>query len=71
MMGALIAFATTASPKTAAVPWPAWSAAHEQRMVFGETIELEDLNTAGMDWLAAHPATPLERSAPARVTPRD
>jgi para-nitrobenzyl esterase len=56
MMGALIAFAKTGSPATAAVKWPAWSAADERRVVFGDRIAVEKLDTRGMDWLAAHPA---------------
>jgi len=59
MMSALIAFARTGSPATSAVRWPAWSAQHEQRVVFGNRITVQNLDTRGMDWLAAHPAARL------------
>lgn len=56
MMRALIAFARTGSPSTSEMRWPAWSAADEQRVVFGKTAAVDKLNTKGIDWLAAHPA---------------
>lgn len=56
MMGALISMAATGDPATKAVKWPAWSAANERRVVFGDHIAVEKLDTKGMDWLAAHPA---------------
>lgn len=56
MMAALIAFARTGTPSTQGMKWPAWSAADEQRLVFGRTITVEKLDTKGIDWLAAHPA---------------
>jgi len=56
MMHALIRFAKTGSPATSAVRWPAWSHTDERRVVFGDKIKVEELNTKGMDWLAAHPA---------------
>lgn len=66
MMGALIAFARTGNPSTAAFKWPAWSESDQQRVVFGKTIKVEKLDTQGMDWLAAHPAAriPIPRPAP-------
>jgi para-nitrobenzyl esterase len=66
MMHALIAFAETGSPATPAVKWPAWSAADERRVVFGDGIAVEKLDTKGMDWLAAHPAAriPVPRPHP-------
>ena len=57
MMDALIAFAKTGSPATAAVKWPAWSARDERRVVFGDRITVEKLNKRGMEWLAVHPAS--------------
>lgn len=70
MMGALIAMARTGSPATAAVPWPAWSAGNQQRAVFGAKIEIEKLDTEGMDWLAAHPAAQVPRTpAPTAAKP--
>jgi para-nitrobenzyl esterase len=56
MMEALIAFAKTGDPSTPAFKWPAWSAADQQRVVFGEAIRVERLDTKSMDWLASHPA---------------
>lgn len=56
MMESLIAFARTGSPATAAVKWPAWSAADEGRIVFGDKIAVEKLDVKGMEWLVAHPA---------------
>ena len=66
MMQALIAFAETGSPATPAVKWPAWSAADERRVVFGDRIAVQKLDTKGMDWLAAHPAAriPVPRLRP-------
>lgn len=64
MMGTLIAFARTGSPSTPEMKWPAWSAADEQRMVFGKTIAVEKLDTKGMNWLAAHPAANVPVPAP-------
>jgi para-nitrobenzyl esterase len=66
MMNTLIAFAKTGSPATPAVRWPAWSKVDEQRVVFGDKITVEKLNTRGMDWLAAHPAVriPVPRPRP-------
>lgn len=59
MMDALIAFARTGSPATEAVKWPAWSKTDERRVVFGDRIMVEKLDTKGMDWAAAHPAAKL------------
>ena len=72
MMGSLIAFANTGSPSTPAVEWPAWSATREERVGLGNTIQIEKLNTTGMDWLAAHPAKPVPRTdAAGRPRARD
>jgi para-nitrobenzyl esterase len=64
MMETLIAFARSGSPATAAVKWPAWSAADERRVVFGKRITVEKLDTKGMDWLAVHPAVKLPLPPP-------
>ena len=56
MSDSLIAFAKTGNPATAAVKWPAWSAANDVFVDFGDTIKVEPFNTKGMAWLAAHPA---------------
>lgn len=71
MMDSLIAFADTGNPNTPDVKWPAWSPKNEQKIVFGDTIHVVKLDTARMDWLAAHPAKPVARTAPNRPGPRD
>ncbi len=58
--------AATGDP--AAAKWPAWSAANERRVVFGDNITVEKLDTKGMDWLAAHPAAAIPET-PARAKP--
>lgn len=70
MMQALIAFADTGSPSTAAMPWAAWSAKQEGKLVLGDTVAAVKLSPARLDWLAAHPAT---AQAPLTVSnrPRD
>ncbi|HVY33488.1 MAG TPA: carboxylesterase family protein [Caulobacteraceae bacterium] len=70
MSGALIAFAETGNPSTPAMPWPAWSAGHEQKLVIDDRTHMVDIDVRAMDWLAAHPAAALP-PAPARVGPRD
>jgi para-nitrobenzyl esterase len=69
MMDSLIAFAATGNPNTAQVKWPAWSPKSEQKIVFGDTIQVVKLDTRRMDWLAAHPAVPI--APPAANRPRD
>lgn len=62
MMGSLIAFAATGNPATKDVPWPAWSPQNEVKMEFGGNggpVQVVKLNTAGIDWLKAHPARPV------------
>jgi para-nitrobenzyl esterase len=58
MMGTLIAFANTGNPSTADVQWPAWSPSAEVKLEFGgaQQAAVVKLNTAGLDWLKAHPA---------------
>jgi para-nitrobenzyl esterase len=55
MVGALIKFAETGSPSTKSMPWPAWTKAKPQYLMFGDTVSTQTMNTARMDWLAAHP----------------
>ena len=71
MMGALIAFAKTGNPATAAVQWPAWSATAERKAQFGEDIRVVDLNVKALDFHNANPATPVVLGPPAPVRPRD
>ena len=54
MSDALIAFAKTGKPETAAVKRPAWSPAEDVFVDFGESVRTEKFNTQGMEWLAAH-----------------
>jgi para-nitrobenzyl esterase len=69
MMDSLIAFAATGNPNTPQAKWPAWSAKSEQKIVFGDSIQVVKLDTRRMDWLAAHTAVPIAR--PAANRPRD
>jgi para-nitrobenzyl esterase len=74
MMASLIAFANTGNPATNDVKWTAWSGDNEVKMEFGSSkIETVKLNTAGMDWLKAHPAQPVDAAGSNRGTgfPRD
>jgi len=71
MMRSLVAFAATGSPSTPDVQWPAWSPASEQKVVFGDTVRIAPLNTAGIGFLAANPPLPTVAAAPAPVGPRD
>jgi len=70
MTGALIALAETGSPSTAALPWPAWSAASPRYVEFGDAISIRDMDLKRMDWLAAHPPAQAASTAPPRG-PRD
>jgi len=58
MMDSLIAFAATGNPQTAAVQWPAWTAASEVKLEWGAAAPaaVVKLNTAGLTWLKSHPA---------------
>jgi para-nitrobenzyl esterase len=72
MTASLIAFANTGDPSTKDVPWPAWSASEERKVVFGDEISVAPLNTAGLTFLASTPPSPVALpAAPARVGPRD
>jgi len=76
MSDALIAFAKSGNPATAAVSWPAWSPQQDEFVDFAIPVRVQPFNTAGMDWLAAHPAakTDVRSVAPGLVTgagPRD
>jgi hypothetical protein len=58
MSDVLVAYATSGSPSTPAVTVPRYDPAHEQLIEFGETIRVVTLNTAGLDFLAAHAGRP-------------
>jgi para-nitrobenzyl esterase len=69
-MGALIALAETGSPDTAAMPWPAWTARKERRLVLSDRVTVEPLERKRLAWHAAHPI-PLQSPAPPRSGVRD
>ncbi len=62
MTAALIAFANTGDPGTAAVKWPRWTPQNEQLIEFGDTIRVLPMNGPRLDFMAAH--------APPQATPR-
>jgi para-nitrobenzyl esterase len=53
MTDALIAFAKTGDPGTAAVRWPQWSAQNEQLVEFGDKISVQPMNTARLDFMSS------------------
>ena len=76
MSDALVQFAKTGDPSTPALKWPAWSAQDDVFVDFDDPIRVEHFNTAGMEWLASHPAakTDLPSIAPGLIPgkgPRD
>ncbi|MFB3854708.1 MAG: carboxylesterase/lipase family protein [Vicinamibacterales bacterium] len=52
---ALIAFARTGNPNTPAISWPRYDPSNEQVIEFGDSIRVLRMNTAGLDFFAAHP----------------
>lgn len=70
----LVAFARTGSPATARIPFPRYSLKPEQRLLIGEEIKVEKLNSGGLDFLVANPAgappppAPKAGEAPPRPT---
>jgi len=54
MMDTLIAFANTGNPNTPAVHWPQWKPTSEQLVEFGDTINIQVMNTPRMDFMAIH-----------------
>jgi para-nitrobenzyl esterase len=66
MTASLIAFANTGNPSTSDVKWPAWSAANEQYINFGDKIVVEKANRARLDFMQKHrPAQgPPRRTGP-------
>ncbi len=59
MQDVLIAFARNGNPSTNAVKVPRYDPNDEQRVVFGDTIRIEKMNTEQIEFLRAHP-TPRE-----------
>lgn len=66
MEDTLVAFAKTGDPNTKSVSVPRYDPAHEQRVVFGDTVSLEKLNTAQIEFLRAHAP---KRGAPPAAPP--
>jgi para-nitrobenzyl esterase len=55
MQNVIVAFAKTGNPKTAEVDFPKYDPNNEMRIVFGDTISVQTLNTPGLDFLQTHP----------------
>ncbi len=70
MLGSLIAMAGTGSPDRPAMRWPAWTPKAETKILFGDAITTQKLDTKRFDWFAAHPAT-MQAPAPRRGNPID
>jgi para-nitrobenzyl esterase len=56
MTDALIAFAKTGDPNTAAVHWPKWTPQSEQLVEFGDSIKVQPMNSQRLNFMAAHGA---------------
>jgi len=54
MTAALIAFANTGDPKSAAVAWPQWTNRNEQLVEFGDRIDVLPMNTARLEFMKIH-----------------
>ncbi len=57
MMDTLIAFAKTGNPATDAAKVPRYDPRNEQRIVYGDKIWIEKLDTAQLEFLRAHPTS--------------
>jgi len=55
MTAALIAFANTGNPGTAAVSWPEWKPQNEVLVEFGSSVRTQTMQTARLEFMAAHP----------------
>jgi para-nitrobenzyl esterase len=54
MTAALIAFANTGDPGTAAVPWPRWTLQNERLVEFGDSIGVLPMNTPRQEFMRIH-----------------
>ncbi len=54
MQDTLVAFARNSNPGTSAVKVPRYDPRNEQRVVFGDTIYVEKMNTEQIEFLRAH-----------------
>jgi para-nitrobenzyl esterase len=70
MLESLIATATTGSPDSRTLKWPAWASRDEKVLVLGDEIRVEKLRADRLDWLAAHPPASLS-AVPPRAGARD
>lgn len=70
MMDALITFAETGSPSTAAMKWPSWSPENDSYLRFGDEVSTVRFDVQGQEWLASHPIEATAR-VPGPTTPRD
>jgi para-nitrobenzyl esterase len=57
MVDTLIAFAKTGNPSTDAVRIPRYDPKNEQRVIFGDKIWVEKMNTGQLEFLRAHPTS--------------
>ena len=70
MSDILVNFAKIGQPIGQGVGLVRYNPAKEQRTVLGDKIYVEDMNSSGMDFMAANPAARPQRSSPAAATPR-
>jgi len=70
MLQSLIALASTGSPDSAELKWPAWSKRDERYLILGDEVRVEKLPAKRMDWLAAHPPAAAS-NVPGPADPRD
>ncbi len=56
MQNAVVAFAKTGSPDIASLKFVKYDPNNEQRVVFGDSIYVEKLNTPGLEFIEANPA---------------
>jgi para-nitrobenzyl esterase len=81
MQDVIVEFAKTGAPSTSTVKFPAYDPANEVRVIFGDKITAEKLDSKVMDFLLAHPPSGGrdDRISPAAIpehpglprTPRD
>ncbi len=70
MSDILVNFAKDGRPIARGVRLVRYNPATEQRTVLGDKIYVEDMNTLGMDFMAANPAARPQRPSPAAASPR-
>ncbi len=67
MQDVIVSYARTGDPRTPAVKFVRYDPKNEQRVVFGDTITVERINTPGIDFIFNSP--PSAPPAPAAPTP--